>query len=192
MASKRTAYAYAAELVRRVGASCRQNKRGARPWFERDKKFWEILPIYKAICRHIWRRLLTKHRRCILSAARRIWWHIEGQKQPAICPKAYAFLTVAPVLGGHWPSCAQVTRRPIGLPPAREERNIRFSCALNASQPLAISNAYRRQAGTSDGISISCSIWNLRSPLKALRTASVSPLLSRSEPPMLACSPIVA
>ncbi|MAF03343.1 MAG: hypothetical protein CME86_13170 [Herbaspirillum sp.] len=48
--------------------------------------------VYSATRRYLWRHLLFKHQRCISSAAKHLWWHMEGEKTGAFCPVALAFL----------------------------------------------------------------------------------------------------
>lgn len=64
----------------------------ARRWYERDEKFWALMPIYKAVRRHLWRHVVVQHRACIYAAARALWWSPDRLTTPKICPVAYAFL----------------------------------------------------------------------------------------------------
>lgn len=48
--------------------------------------------VYCAIRRRIWRRLIASHQHCVVCAARRLWWHMEGENTPSFCPIAEAFL----------------------------------------------------------------------------------------------------
>lgn len=74
-----------------------------RPWLlprsngSKQAPIWDeqlrlILPVYRAVRRHVWRRLLGSHRRCVVSAARRLWWDVEGDTLERFCPHAEAFL----------------------------------------------------------------------------------------------------
>lgn len=63
-----------------------------RPWFENDSKFWSVLPVYKAICRHFLHHVVASHRDCIAATVRHLWWHMEGRASEPICPVAYAFV----------------------------------------------------------------------------------------------------
>jgi len=63
-----------------------------RNWYERDDKFWSLMPIYKAIRRHIWRRIVRNHKSCARVVARALWWSPQDRRTPPTCPVAYAFL----------------------------------------------------------------------------------------------------
>lgn len=57
-----------------------------------DIYFTALLNTYKTVRRHLWRHRLRSHRRCIKSAAARLWWHIDGETTCAFCPFAIAFI----------------------------------------------------------------------------------------------------
>jgi len=57
-----------------------------------DVKLLHVLPVYKAIRRHLWRRILRDHRACVLSVARHLWWDVEGDVLQPFCPIAEAFV----------------------------------------------------------------------------------------------------
>ncbi len=61
-------------------------------WPKKDGPFWALKPIYGAIRRYLWRRVVHHHHSCILSAARQLWWATEGEVTVSFCPIAYAFL----------------------------------------------------------------------------------------------------
>ena len=77
---------------RQPSPSAASRNKIARPWYEHDEKFWSLVPIYKAIRRHIWRHLVARHKACIYTVARAFWWAPDGLTTPKICPMAYAFL----------------------------------------------------------------------------------------------------
>lgn len=51
-----------------------------------------IKQIYRSIRRHLWRRELRKHRSCIVSACRHLWWNVAGEVTSSFCPVADAFI----------------------------------------------------------------------------------------------------
>ena len=57
-----------------------------------DGKLKALYPIYQALRRHFWRRVIAHHRSCSRSAARRMWWDVEGDVIATFCPAAEAFL----------------------------------------------------------------------------------------------------
>jgi hypothetical protein len=57
-----------------------------------DQKLQDLYDVYKAIRRHLWRRVVKQHRDCIYTAAKRLWWYVEGEVTPHICPVAEAFI----------------------------------------------------------------------------------------------------
>jgi len=61
-------------------------------WQYYDEKLYELRTIYKAIRRHVYRRLLKGHKSCANLTLYHIWWNINGESTPAICPLAYAFV----------------------------------------------------------------------------------------------------
>jgi len=61
-------------------------------WMRWDQSLWSIVPIYKAIRRRLWRRLMVGHRRCVVGTARAIWWRILGESTGPLCTDAFAFL----------------------------------------------------------------------------------------------------
>lgn len=66
--------------------------RGIFNWHFNDDKLFELRAIYKAIRRHVYRRLLKKHKYCANSTLHHFWWNINGETTEAICPLAYAFV----------------------------------------------------------------------------------------------------
>jgi hypothetical protein len=48
--------------------------------------------VYRAVRRRIWRHELGDHRACFCEAARHLWWDIEGERMPRICPWAEAYM----------------------------------------------------------------------------------------------------
>lgn len=61
------------------------------------RKSWDdmlngLYTVYAANRRWIWRHVITEHQSCVVSAARRLWWHMEGESTVAFCPVAEAFL----------------------------------------------------------------------------------------------------
>ncbi|WP_156648780.1 hypothetical protein [Massilia sp. Leaf139] len=57
-----------------------------------DERLVRLLDTYKGIRRHLWRHTLRKHQRCILSAAKSLWWNMHGKSTVQFCPSAMAFL----------------------------------------------------------------------------------------------------
>jgi len=57
-----------------------------------DVKLWTLYPVYQAIRRQLFGRVLSNHRICIRSAAARMHWDVEGDLIPRFCPVAEAFL----------------------------------------------------------------------------------------------------
>lgn len=57
-----------------------------------DEKYEALLPVYRAIRRHVWRHELGPHRSCVISAARALWWDVEGDVIAEFCPVAEGFL----------------------------------------------------------------------------------------------------
>lgn len=66
--------------------------RRTRPWLFWDDKYWAMRPIYASVRRHLWRHIIHRHRRCVVKAARHLWWNVVEDKTVEICPVAYAFL----------------------------------------------------------------------------------------------------
>ena len=59
---------------------------------EPDAKLQAIYPVYQAIRRQLFGRVLSAHRTCIRSAAARMGWDVEGDLIARFCPAAEAFL----------------------------------------------------------------------------------------------------
>lgn len=57
-----------------------------------DKRLRMACGLYRAVRREIWRGLLHQHHRCVISAAKTIWWPIMGEKTVAFCRPAMAFI----------------------------------------------------------------------------------------------------
>jgi hypothetical protein len=57
-----------------------------------DSKLHAVYPVYQALRRHIWRRVLSAHKTCARSAAARMWWDVEGDVIARFSPVAEAFL----------------------------------------------------------------------------------------------------
>jgi hypothetical protein len=57
-----------------------------------DVKLLTLYPVYQAIRRQLFGRVLSDHRICIRSAAARMHWAVEGHLIPRFCPVAEAFL----------------------------------------------------------------------------------------------------
>jgi hypothetical protein len=85
-------------------ASSAGRRRGARPstvvasgWPERlvprsDKRLQRATTLYRCVRRHLWRRLVKQHRRCILSMCRHLWWAVDGSETVGLCVVAAAFV----------------------------------------------------------------------------------------------------
>jgi hypothetical protein len=61
----------------------------------------EICSIYKAIKRHIFRRLIKPHKVCYKLARNALWWDIDGERIKSFCPIATAFIRWRM----HWEGC---------------------------------------------------------------------------------------
>lgn len=48
--------------------------------------------VYRAVRRHLWRKVLGSHRRCVDMACRTIWWDINGERTVDLCRVAVAFI----------------------------------------------------------------------------------------------------
>lgn len=57
-----------------------------------DTKFEEAWTIYRAVRRNILRHHVCEHRRCIEHAMKALWWNLEGERTPAFCSIALAFI----------------------------------------------------------------------------------------------------
>jgi hypothetical protein len=57
-----------------------------------DHKFASILPLYRAVRRHVWRAAVGVHRPCARLAASQLDYDTEGQHIPTFCPVASAYL----------------------------------------------------------------------------------------------------
>lgn len=57
-----------------------------------DDALWSLYGVYSAVRRHLWRHVVHKHQACITSAAKHLWWHMEGEVTSTMCPVAEAFL----------------------------------------------------------------------------------------------------
>ncbi len=57
-----------------------------------DDMLMQTYRTYAAIRRFIWRRVVLHHQTCITSAAKQLWWHMEGETTPCFCPVAEAFI----------------------------------------------------------------------------------------------------
>lgn len=57
--------------------------------------------IYKAIKRHIFRRLIKLHKSCFKLARRALWWDIDRERIKSFCPVTTAFIRWRM----HWESC---------------------------------------------------------------------------------------
>ncbi len=62
------------------------------PAFGASVTYTDLLPTYRSVRRYVWRRAVYKHRDCIRSAIKHLWWHMEGSKTAAFCPVAEAFI----------------------------------------------------------------------------------------------------
>lgn len=48
--------------------------------------------VYRAVRRHLWRKVVGAHRRCVVVASRAMWWNISGERTPSFCAEAIAFI----------------------------------------------------------------------------------------------------
>ncbi|WEN42512.1 hypothetical protein CKCBHOJB_02107 [Thauera sp. GDN1] len=48
--------------------------------------------VYRAVRRHLWRKVLRWHRRCVDSACRTLWWDLNGETTADFCSQAIAFI----------------------------------------------------------------------------------------------------
>lgn len=83
-----------------------------------ENKLVSIYRVYSAIRRHVWRHIVYKHQKCICSAGRHFWWHMEGEKTANFCPVAEAFLRWRM----YWEGCgapshlfSKLAKDPLGL-----------------------------------------------------------------------------
>lgn len=80
-----------------------------------DERLRSLYVVYNSIRRRLWRHVVCDHQVCILAAARHLWWHMEGESTPPICPIAEAFLRWRIF----WEGCGvpQLLYRPLSKPP---------------------------------------------------------------------------
>lgn len=57
-----------------------------------DGRLTQAACIYRSVRRHIWRRVLRRHHRCVMSACRHLWWSLRGTETATLCPVAAAYL----------------------------------------------------------------------------------------------------
>lgn len=57
-----------------------------------DGRLQHLYDVYKAIRRHLWRHVVRQHQGCIYSMAKHLWWYMEGEVTPHVCPVAEAFI----------------------------------------------------------------------------------------------------
>jgi hypothetical protein len=74
--------------------------------------------VYKALRRHLSRHVLKRHRHCIVTASRHLWWHMDGEITSSFCPVAQAFIRWRML----WEGCgtpqylfASVKKEPFGI-----------------------------------------------------------------------------
>jgi hypothetical protein len=76
----------------RIETPVKDPARGASRGNGSDPKLLALYPVYQAIRRQLFGRVLSGHRMCIRSAAARIHWDVEGDLIARFCPIAEAFL----------------------------------------------------------------------------------------------------
>ena len=81
------------------------------PWYDWDTKLWELYSIYQAIRRHIWRRTVKDHQRCVVKIAGHIWWRNTQELTPPMCGLANAFVQWRM----RWEGCS-IPRQLLGKP----------------------------------------------------------------------------
>ena len=57
-----------------------------------DSRLIQAACVYRSVRRHVWRRVLRRHHRCVTSACRHLWWSLRDTETLTICPVATAFL----------------------------------------------------------------------------------------------------
>jgi predicted RNA-binding Zn-ribbon protein involved in translation (DUF1610 family) len=57
-----------------------------------DAELHALKTVYRAVRRRLWRRLVGAHRRCVVAAARHLWWRLDGETTASFCPVAEAFI----------------------------------------------------------------------------------------------------
>ncbi|UUZ62841.1 TniQ family protein [Polaromonas sp. P1-6] len=57
-----------------------------------DRKLIEAVSIYKSVRRHLWQHHLCGHQDCARYAMKSLWWDLDGEKTPAFCGAAQAFI----------------------------------------------------------------------------------------------------
>jgi hypothetical protein len=70
--------------------NCIGPREAPRPRLPAD--FASIRQVYRSIRRNLWRHQLKKHRTCIVSACRHLWWDVAGEVTTSFCPVADAFI----------------------------------------------------------------------------------------------------
>lgn len=57
-----------------------------------ESELRSVTVVYSAIRRHLWKHVLRHHRRCVITAARHLWWRMDEESTSSFCPVAEAYL----------------------------------------------------------------------------------------------------
>lgn len=57
-----------------------------------QQRYDDLVAVYKALRRRLWRKQLGAHKRCAITAARALWWDLRGERTIGFCSEAQAFL----------------------------------------------------------------------------------------------------
>lgn len=57
-----------------------------------ESELLSVSVVYRAIRRHVWKHVLRRHRRCVIAAARHLWWQMDEEITASFCPVAEGFI----------------------------------------------------------------------------------------------------
>lgn len=77
------------ELKRRRGRSSVGPSADPLQWTARLDRLQRV---YGAVRRHLWRKVIGSHRRCVVAACRSMWWDVNGERTAHFCKVAMAFI----------------------------------------------------------------------------------------------------
>lgn len=57
-----------------------------------DAEIRSVTTVYQAVRRHLWKHVIRRHRRCVIAAARHLWWRTDEETTASFCPVAEAYI----------------------------------------------------------------------------------------------------
>jgi hypothetical protein len=57
-----------------------------------DAEIRSVTTVYQSVRRHLWKHVIRRHRRCVVAAARHLWWRMDEETTASFCPIAEAYI----------------------------------------------------------------------------------------------------